>query len=268
MLTYTLDREAGPLYEALYRGIRGDILEGRLMPGEKLPSKRALADHLKISKVTVETAYAQLVAEGYIRSQEKVGYFVEAVEQGQAPAYRRALELPEAPRPVWEADFTANNLPAEAFPFSVWAKLQREVLLDYGAELLGPVPPGGAYVLRQAIADYLYGFRSMTVSPDQILVGAGTDFLYNLLIQLLGRDKCYGVEDPGYGKIRQVYEAAGVPCLPVPLDGDGIRIDPAGGGPGAAPVSLPSLSHRDCHPHWPPPGPAGVGGGRGGTVPH
>ena len=190
MLTYTLDREAGPLYEALYRGIRGDILEGRLMPGEKLPSKRALADHLKISKVTVETAYAQLVAEGYIRSQEKVGYFVEAVEQGQAPAYRRALELPEAPRPVWEADFTANNLPAEAFPFSVWAKLQREVLLDYGAELLGPVPPGGAYVLRQAIADYLYGFRSMTVSPDQILVGAGTDFLYNLLIQLFGRDKC------------------------------------------------------------------------------
>ena len=96
MLTYTLDREAGPLYEALYRGIRGDILEGRLMPGEKLPSKRALADHLKISKVTVETAYAQLVAEGYIRSQEKVGYFVEAVEQGQAPAYRRALELPKA----------------------------------------------------------------------------------------------------------------------------------------------------------------------------
>ena len=79
MLTYTLDREAGPLYEALYRGIRGDILEGRLTPGEKLPSKRALADHLKISKVTVETAYAQLVAEGYIRSQEKVGYFVEAV---------------------------------------------------------------------------------------------------------------------------------------------------------------------------------------------
>ena len=228
MLTYTLDRKAGPLYEALYQGIRGDILEGRLLPGEKLPSKRALADHLKISKVTVETAYAQLAAEGYIRSQEKVGYFVEAVEQGKAPAQRWVLELPEAPRPVWEADFTANNLPAEAFPFSVWAKLQREVLLDYGAELLGPVPPGGAYALRQAIADYLYGFRSMTVSPDQILVGAGTDFLYNLLIQLLGRDKCYGVEDPGYGKIRQVYEAAGVSCLPVPLDDDGIRVDRLG----------------------------------------
>ncbi len=225
MLTYTLDRASGPLYEALYQGIRGDILEGRLAPGEKLPSKRALADHLKISKVTVETAYAQLVAEGYIRSQEKVGYFVEAVEQRRVPAFVSTPELAETSEPAWAADFTANNLPAEAFPFSVWARLQREVLLDYGAELLGPVPPGGAEVLRRAIADYLYGFRSMTVSPDQILVGAGTDFLYNLLIQLLGRDKCYAVEDPGYGKIRQVYEAAGVTCLPVPLDGDGIRVD-------------------------------------------
>ena len=144
----------------------------------------------------------------------------------------------------------------------------REVLLDYGAELLGPVPPGGAYVLRQAIADYLYGFRSMTVSPDQILVGAGTDFLYNLLIQLLGRDKCYGVEDPGYGKIRQVYEAAGVPCLPVPLDGDGIRIDRLG-----RPRCCTCLPPITFPPGLSPPigrrqAPAGVGGGRGGTIPH
>ena len=159
MLTYTLDRASGPLYEALYQGIRGDILEGRLAPGEKLPSKRALADHLKISKVTVETAYAQLAAEGYIRSQEKVGYFVEAVEQRRVPAVVSTPERTETSEPVWAADFTSNNLPAEAFPFSVWARLQREVLLDYGAELLGPVHPGGAEVLRRAIADYLYGFR-------------------------------------------------------------------------------------------------------------
>ena len=98
-------------------GASGGYSGGQTDAGGEVALQRALADHLKISKVTVETAYAQLVAEGYIRSQEKVGYFVEAVEQGQAPAYRRALELPEAPRPVWEADFTANNLPAEAFPF-------------------------------------------------------------------------------------------------------------------------------------------------------
>ena len=222
MLTYDLDRTTGPLYERLYRAIREDILQGQLAPGEKLPSKRSLADHLKISKVTVETAYAQLAAEGYIRSQEKVGYFVEAVAGPRVLPTESPRPLPRDTAPCWDADFTANQLREEAFPFSVWSKLMREVILDYGAELLGPMPICGADTLRQAIADYLYGFRSMAVSPDQILVGAGTDFLYNLLVQLLGRDKRYAVEDPGYSKIQQVYSAAGVSCQPVPLDADGV----------------------------------------------
>ena len=225
MLTYNLEQGNMPLYESLYRSIREDILAGRLRPGEKLPSKRALADHLKISKVTVENAYTQLAAEGYITSKEKVGYFVEAVTE--ASPLPPAPPEPEPPpdEPVWEADLTSNRLRAEAFPFSVWAKLLREVMLDFGEELLRPMPMGGAPLLRKAIAEFLYGYRSMSVSPEQILVGAGTDFLYNLLIQLLGREKCYAVEDPGYGKIRQVYEAAGVRCVPVPLDADGVRVE-------------------------------------------
>lgn len=224
MLTYDLTQEPGPLYAALYRCIRRDILAGRLAPGQKLPSKRALADHLKISKATVEAAYAQLNAEGYLRSREKVGYFVEQVASSPLPRLPRPTPRETPPPPPAElADFTANRL--EAFPFSVWSKLSREVMLDYGRELLDPVPSGGALVLRQAIAGFLYGFRSMSVSPDQILVGAGTDFLYNLLVQLLGRDKVYGVEDPGYAKIRQIYTAAGVECLPLPMDGEGVRPD-------------------------------------------
>lgn len=225
MLTYDLTRGTGPLYETLYRLIRSDILAGRLSPGEKLPSKRVLADHLKISKVTVETAYAQLQAEGYIRSREKVGYFVEAVEGREPVASMAAAPSPPAPEPEWTADLTASSLPETAFPFSIWARLLRGVMQDYGQELLAAVPNTGALALRQAIADYLYEFRSMTVSPEQILVGAGTDFLYNLLIQLLGREKLYAVEDPGYRKILQVYEAAGARCLPVPMDGDGLRVD-------------------------------------------
>ena len=225
MLTYDLTRGTGPLYETLYRLIRSDILAGRLSPGEKLPSKRVLADHLRISKVTVETAYAQLQAEGYIRSREKVGYFVEAVEGREPVAGIVAAPLPPTPEPEWTVDLTASSLPETAFPFSIWARLLRGVMQDYGQELLAAVPNTGALALRQAIADYLYEFRSMTVSPEQILVGAGTDFLYNLLIQLLGREKLYAVEDPGYRKILQVYEAAGARCLPVPMDGDGLRVD-------------------------------------------
>ena len=180
-----------------------------------------MAENLEISKITVETAYSQLLSEGYIRSEEKVGYFVEAVErpsrQSAPPAVSQ--ETPAKPR----LDLTANG--TEQFPFSVWSKLQREVMLDYGEKLLLPLPHQGIPELRQAIADHLAAFRGMTVNPEHILIGAGTDFLYNLLIQLLGRDKTYAVEEPGYGKIRKIYAAGGVACLSAPMDALGVRPD-------------------------------------------
>ena len=220
MLTYELKKAPGvPLYEALYRAIRGDILSGRLQPGEKLPSKRALAEHLEVSKITVETAYSQLLAEGYICSREKVGYFVEAVERS---LHREIPKLPE--KPAQEAapmlDLTATG--TEHFPFSVWMKLQREVMLDYGEQLLQPIPHQGIPELRQAIAEHLAAFRGMHVDPENILIGAGADFLYNLLIQLLGREKTYAVEEPGYGKIRKIYGAGGVRCISAPMDHKGV----------------------------------------------
>ena len=222
MVTYELKKAPGvPLYESLYRCIRGDILSGKLRPGEKLPSKRALAQHLEISKITVEAAYNQLLAEGYLSSREKVGYFVEAVEQPPeqplpSPAPQQKQESP------WLLDLTGG---AEKFPFSVWMRLQREVMLDYGEELLKPLPNRGVAELRRAIADHLAAFRGMTVDPENILIGAGTDFLYNLLIQLLGREGPYALEEPGYGKIRKIYAAGGVEILGAPMDDLGVMPD-------------------------------------------
>ena len=223
MLTYELKKSPGvPLYEALYRCIRDDILSGKLPAGEKLPSKRALSQHLELSKITVETAYSQLLAEGYISSREKVGYFVETVERPSPPTKSTPQPSPErTAAPV--LDLTRSG--TEHFPFSVWTRLQREVMLDYGERLLQPLPHQGIPELRTAIADHLAAFRGMDVNPDHILIGAGTDFLYNLLIQLLGRDKVYAVEEPGYGKIRKIYSAGGVQCISAPLDEKGIRPD-------------------------------------------
>ncbi len=221
MLTYELKKSPGvPLYEALYRCIRGDILSGRLVPGEKLPSKRALAQHLEVSKITVETAYSQLLAEGYICSREKVGYFVEAVER-MAPK-QPAVRMPQpAAEPPALLDLTRSG--TEQFPFSVWSRLQREVMLDYGEQLLQPLPHQGIPELRQAIAAHLGAFRGMDIAPENILIGAGTDFLYNLLIQLLGRDLVYAVEEPGYGKIRKIYGAGGVTCIGAAMDRQGVQ---------------------------------------------
>ena len=220
MLTYDLKKAPGvPLYEALYRCIRGDILSGTLKAGEKLPSKRALAQNLEVSKITVETAYSQLLAEGYICSREKVGYFVEAVERPQVrPMVSEKAPAPGKRKPI--LDLTGGG--TEQFPFSVWSRLQREVMLDYGEKLLLPLPHQGIPELRQAVADHLAAFRGMTVDPENILIGAGTDFLYNLLIQLLGRDKIYAVEEPGYGKIRRIYAAGGVTTVSAYMDSAGV----------------------------------------------
>ena len=207
------------MYEALYRCIRADILSGRLAPNQKLPSKRALCANLKVSKITVEGAYSQLLSEGYIRSREKVGYFVEAVERTEPKPICHS-QPPEAPDT--SLDLTGNG--PVRFPFSVWSKLQRQVLLDLGEQLLLPLHNQGLWELRQAIAVHLTAFRGMHVDPQNILIGAGTDFLYNLLIQLLGRDKLYAAEEPGYDKIRKIYAAGGVSCIGVPLDEQGVQI--------------------------------------------
>ena len=219
MLTYELKKAPGvPLYEALYRCIRSDILTGKLQPGEKLPSKRALSTHLEVSKITVESAYNQLVAEGFVTAREKIGYFVETIHP--------ALPVAEIPQPepavseIPAVDLT-GSYPAK-FPFSVWSKLQREVMLDLGEKLLQPMPHQGIWELRQAISGHLRSFRGMQVSPECVFVGAGTDFLYNILVQLLGREQCYAVEEPGYDKIRRIYAAAGAKCEGVPLDEQGV----------------------------------------------
>ena len=240
MLTYELKKSPGvPLYEALYRCIREDILSGTLQPGEKLPSKRALAQNLEVSKITVEAAYNQLLSEGFIRAHEKVGYFVEVVEH-RAVTHAQVSPKAQPQKREYLLDLTSNG--TDHFPFSVWSKLQREVMLDYGEQLLLPLPNQGIPELRQAIAGHLAAFRGMHVDPDNILIGAGTDFLYNLLIQLLGRDKIYAVEEPGYGKIRKIYAAGGVACISAPMDSQGVL-----------PSSLKDAQVLHCYPshHFP-----------------
>lgn len=222
MLTYTFEKSSGiSLYEQLYRHIKADILSGKLPAGEKLPSKRTLAGHLEVSVITVKNAYEQLMAEGYIYGIEKRGYYVSSMER-PLQASADAHVIPENKEPAWFLDFVTNSISAEYFPFTVWAKLMRQTILEQDKALLYAAPYNGAAALRCAIADYLHQFRGMTVSPEQIIVGAGTEFLYNLLLQLLGRDKVYAVEDPGYSKITKIYESNGVALQRIGLDENGL----------------------------------------------
>ena len=271
------------LYEYLYRCIRHDIAHGKVEPGQKLPSKRALAKQLGVSLITIEAAYDQLVAEGYIRSRERCGYYAcdlapaaKIEEQGNV-RFRTATETkanrrreghasnPNGPQPISQneerlerraeyrpsdADFTpplnslaphAQNTPSDAplladfthstlattmLPYSAWAKAVRRTLSDESAASLAEAASAaGSPELRSAIADHLRQYRGMNVSPDQVVIGAGSQTLYQLLVQLLGRTRRYAVEDPGYPLLTRMYEQQDAQVAHIGLDDSGIDID-------------------------------------------
>ena len=227
MLTYDLtDRGNLARYDYLYRCIKEDILTGRMKAGEKLPSKRALAKHLEVAVVTVENAYAQLIAEGYLQSEEKRGYFVNQVRPEHRPV-NGATPRPshQAEERQWLLDLKGSGSGTEGFPFSVWARLMRRVLTDQGEALLRSMPHNGVAELRQAIAQHVYQYRGISALPEQIVVGAGTEYLYNLIVQLLGREQVYGVEDPSYSKAPRIYQLNGASCLSIPVDQQGAQPD-------------------------------------------
>ena len=227
MLTYTLSSlPSVPLYEQLYTLLKRDIVNGVIPAGEKLPSRRAFARNLGVSSITVENAYNRLIDEGYLFSEPKRGFFTADIlppREAPAPAAHPEIRLPQE-RAEEMLDLSGNRASSSLFPFSVWAHLLRDVINDKGEALLLPSPCGGVPELREAIARHLASFRGMQADPDQIIIGAGTEYLYGLLIQLLGKDKVFCLEDPGYGKIAQIYDSHGAVSRWAPMDDAGISI--------------------------------------------
>lgn len=214
-----------PLYEQLYRHIIGEIEAGRLKHGEKLPSKRALCAHLHISQSTVETAYGMLVAEGYICARVKSGYYVSAalvrpVNDGEAVQEQTLQKPAEAPR----FDFSTGAVDTGVFPYASWAKLSREVVSS-NPQLLQRGEAQGDHAFRQALAEFLREYRGVRCQADQIVVGAGLEYLLNVLVQVLPGDSVYGLEDPGYAAAWQVLRNHGREIRMIPLDGQGMRED-------------------------------------------
>ena len=234
MLTYNFEnRGKTSLYDYLYQCIRNDILSGKIKAGEKLPSKREMAKNHNISVITVENAYEQLMVEGYIYSEEKKGYFVgklgaqyetvsrwsKSSESIQKNRFQKKKEKKE-----WLVDFNSNHIMYDSFPFATWSKIMRRTLSDREKDFLTSPSPQGIEELRIAIAEHLLHFRGMEVNPDNIIVGAGTEYLYSMIVQLLGKNTCIALEDPGYHKIGRVYESNGVQCLPIKIDMDGLCV--------------------------------------------
>ena len=226
MFTFYVDRKSkNPIYVQLYQFIRSQIEKGVIKANDKLPSKRKLSTHLKISQITVDTAYQQLVVEGYIKSVPKSGFYVEEYgnhnfknnNKYEAPMINKAGE-------VYKIDFKTNVVDTKLFPNTTWAKLAREVLSDNNYEMVNITNPQGLYVLREEIAKYLQAYRGIDVHPNQIILGAGSDFLIGLIIQLIGRSSVYAIENPGYSKVYQIFKNNDVTTIPIGLDEFGIKV--------------------------------------------
>ena len=215
-----------PIYVQIYEQIKKMILEKKYVENQKLPSKRGLADSLKVSPMTVDVAYQQLLTEGYIYSKPKSGYYVEA-----NLAYFRTIPNNytnsniQKPVKTMQYAFKTNVVDTSLFPYSTWSKLTKTVLLDYQHALLNESDQKGLFELRLEIAKYLEIHRGMSVDPNQIIIGSGSTSLIALLVELLGRDKHYAIENPSYQKNYQLYKGQGVFLSFIDLDASGIAID-------------------------------------------
>lgn len=213
-MKYSIDSNSKKkAYIQLYEQIRNDIINSVYKFGDKLPSKRILADESLTSVITTEHAYNILCDEGYIESKERSGYYVTYKKDDFAP-------MPE--HEYSDLTVSHDHYEQNEFPFSVFAKTMRTVISKYGEEILIKSPASGCYELRQAICKYLARGKGMCVTPKQIIIGSGAEYLYGLIVQFLGREKIYAIEDPSYEKILSVYKANNAKCDLLKLGKDGI----------------------------------------------
>ena len=211
-----------PLYDQLYRHIAAAIQSGALPAGAKLPSKRRLCALAGVSMSTVETAYSLLAAEGYVHAQPRSGYVCAHLLPTGPAVPAPVPDIPPAPEPVrWAYDCSTSAVDTSAFPFSSWARITKEAVYE-NPGLLQRGHPQGDLPLRTALAELLAQYRGVRCSPEQVVVGAGADYLLTLLLQLLPEQRAIALEDPGYPAAYAAAALHGREAVPIPVDGDGM----------------------------------------------
>lgn len=228
MLDYDMTQHGSEsLYGYLYQRIRDDIASGEIAAGARLPSKRSLAEHLGVSIATVEGAYGQLVAEGYVSARARSGFYAcelpgaadgvasQRVGDGEGTAEGGRLEQTDLSRPA-AASLDAARL---------WSRALRQTLAsEPEEEVFAPAPAQGTLRLRRAIAAHLRSTRGLVVDPGRIVVGAGAQMLDVMIAQLMGQASVFALEDPGYVRLTRIYEACGCGVRHVPLDEQGVQM--------------------------------------------
>lgn len=243
-----LEKESGKtLYEQLYEYIREEIRTGGFLPEERLPSSRFLSDSLQVSRTTVEMAYSQLVAEGYLTARSRSGYFVNATEglydTGMTAAEEKKNLAVQEPKNAFRYDFSPTAIDMTHFPYATWKKITRNILVDARSQMFALGEPQGDEELRQTICRYLHSSRGVNCQPEQIIIGAGNDFLLLLLEKLLGRHVSVAMENPTYTRAYRIFRSFAYPIVLVPMDEKGIRVDRLEGSGAKVAYVMPSRQY-------------------------
>lgn len=221
-----------PLYIQLYDYIRDEIRSGNIPPLSKLPSQRKLAEYLQVSRNTVDAAYQQLIAEGYVQPKVRKGLFVEELKNeffltSYKDKKRGLIENPSMENKqilTIRYDFKHGDIDLNHFPYEIWRKLTMQILYSDQGHLLLTGEPQGEISLRRLIAEYLYQSRGVQCSAEQIVIGAGTQYVLSLLCGMIGRQVPYALEEPGFHRVRFVLRDYGAEIKPIHLDEKGMSI--------------------------------------------
>lgn len=213
-----------PIYQQLYHYIKEEIKTGSIPYNCKLPSKRKLAVHLGISQNTIQAAYDQLIEEGYIQSFEKKGFYVNKLDHLQSLKVNPVLDnnVTTEHSPVIHYDFSYHGVDFAAFPFDTWRRLSKEVINEYDRDLLQLGDSSGYYRLRSVLTTYLHQSRGVNCTEEQIIISSGTEMLFQSLIQLFNHDYIYGIEDPGYERLNQLFRGNRAIFTSISIDENGL----------------------------------------------
>ncbi|ASB90322.1 PLP-dependent aminotransferase family protein [Bacillus sonorensis] len=224
---YLQPEKRKPLYQQLYLFIKNEIHMGRISAGTKLPSKRALSKHLNVSQTTVEHAYEQLTAEGYLISRPRKGWYAAEAEgslnETLSPPLPGPTAADETPPSRHIIDFHHGHVDLRGFPFSLWKKTMAKAAEQI--ELFQSGPPAGDLSLRMMIAAYLRESRGVMCTPEQVIIGAGTPILLELLCRMFEKGTAIGFENPGFHRSKTVFKTGGFQVIPISVDNSGIAVD-------------------------------------------
>ncbi len=216
-----------PLYIQLYEELKNKMMVGELVTGQKLPSKRQLAEDNGISQNTVMNAYDQLMIEGFIRSEERKGYFVEDVHFQEAGIRYRSpqkVERLEEKGPPILYDLTRSTPDLSLFPFSVFSKIYSQLFKNRSSDLLKGTGSQGLADLRHALALYLNQSRGVPCSMDQIVLGPNSQYLFDLFFKMCPQYDSIAIEDPGYDGYADLFQSRGIKEYPIALEAGGIKM--------------------------------------------